>query len=295
MKLLREPLVHFLVAGAALFAAYGWFAGGGREPGPVDRTIVVGEREVAWLAETWERQRQRPPTADELRGLVLDYLREELLAREARKLELDRDDTVVRRRLAQKMDFILGETAQRAEPAEDDLRRLYETGAGRFAAPATTSFVHVFFRSEGREELATAEARTALDALERDPERAFADLGDPTLLPAEIEGADERDIAGQFGVEFAAAVRELAPGGWHGPIRSAFGIHLVRVTARTAPRPRAFEQVRDELVASWHREGEERARAAYFADLVREYDVEVADDLRPLVDPALAELRSVTP
>jgi hypothetical protein len=293
MKLLREPLVHFLAAGTLLFAAYGWLGSEG-DSGPADRRVVVGEREAAWLAETWQRQRQRPPSAEELQGLLADYLREELLAREARALELDRDDTVVRRRLAQKMEFLLADTASRAEPADDDLRRLYEAGADRFAEPATTSFEQVFVRADEGEERAASRARELLAALAADGGRGFAELGDPTLLPAAVEAADEAAIAAQFGAEFARAVAGLSPGAWHGPVTSAFGVHLVRVTARHDARPRRFEEARPELVAEWHRERDEAAQREYFAGLLREYEIEVAESLRPLLTPALAAVGGAT-
>jgi hypothetical protein len=294
MKLLREPLVHFLAAGALLFAGYGWLGGGAGDAGPADRRVVVGEREAAWLAETWQRQRQRPPSAEELQGLLADYLREELLARSARALELDRDDTVVRRRLAQKMEFLLADTASRVEPEEDDLRRLYGASADRFAEPATISFEQVFVRVDEGDERAAARAGELLAALAADGGRGFAELGDPTLLPAAVEAADEAAIAAQFGAEFARAVAGQPSGDWRGPVRSGFGLHLVRVSARGAARPRAFEEVRDELVVEWHRERDEAAQRAYFAGLLREYEIEVAESLRPLLTPALAAVGGAT-
>jgi hypothetical protein len=294
MKFLREPLVHFLAAGALLFAVYGWLGRGADEAGPADRRVVVGEREMTWLAETWQRQRQRPPSAEELQGLLADYLREELLAREARALELDRDDTVVRRRLAQKMEFLLADTVSRAEPAEDDLRRLFAARSDRFAAPARTSFEQVFVRADEREGHADERASRLLAALAAEPGRGIAELGDPTLLPAEVVAADEREIAAQFGVDFARAVGELTPGEWRGPLRSAFGLHLVRVTGREDGRPRGYDEVRDELVAEWHRERDEAAQQAYFAGLLREYEIEVAESLRPLLAPALAAVGGAT-
>ena len=292
MRLIKEPLVHFALAGAALFAAHAWLNRGEMSSDRSERTLRIGEREVAWLAETWSRQQQRPPTDAELQGLLADYLKEELLAREARALELDRDDTVVRRRLAQKMGFVLEDTARIAEPTEGELRALYDTRRAEFATPARTSFEQIFFDVESRGERAAADARDLLARLEREAGAVnFADQGDRTLLPPALEHADESEIAEQFGAELAGALIALEPGGWRGPIVSTFGLHLVRVTERQAPRARPFEEVRDALAAEWLRGREEAARRAYFAALLEKYDVEVAESARPLLAPALAALR----
>jgi hypothetical protein len=187
------------------------------------------------------------------------------------------------------MEFLLADTAARGEPTEDELRRLFEARADHFATPARTSFAQVFVASEKRGgSAADDEARRILAVLAGGRDFAFTELGDPSLLPAEVVAADEREIAGQFGAEFVRAIAELPLDVWRGPIPSAFGLHLVRVTAREQARPRSFDDVRDELVAEWHREREEEAEAAYFAGLLRQYDIRVDDNLRPLLAPALA-------
>ena len=292
MKLIREPLLHFTVAGALLFGAYAWLNRGGTGAGSAERTVRIGEREVAWLAETWMRQWQRAPTASELQGLVADHLREELLAREARELELDRDDTIVRRRLAQKMTFLLEDTARLGEPTEAELRALYDTQRARFDTPARSSFLQVYFNPEKRGARADEDARRTLSRLAKSGARAdVAVLGDPSLLPAELADTDEQAIASQFGAGFARAVAALAPGTWQGPIESGFGLHLVRVTARQEARPRPLEEVRSQLVEEWRRGREAKAKQANFTGLLRKYDVQVAESVLPLVGPVLATVQ----
>lgn len=291
-KLLREPLLHFLLAGVVLFGAYAWLNRDENDSGDLDRRIQITEREVAWLTETWTRQWQRQPDDRELQGLVTDYLREELLAREARALELDRDDVVVRRRLAQKMNFILEDTARLAAPTDEQLRALYEADRSRFDAPATVSFVSVFFSSDRRGDRAAKDAEALLARLSAaganaDPGRA----GDSTLLPGELLDADEQTVSGDFGAEFAKAVMKLPPGEWHGPVASAFGQHLVRVTERRESAARPFDAIREALVEEWRRRGEADAKELYFKGLLGRYDIEATDSVRPLIDPALATLR----
>ena len=295
MKFFREPLLHFLLAGALLFGAYAWLNRGENDAGDLDRTIRITEREMTWLAETWKRQWQRQPNERELQGLVTDYLREELLAREARGLELDRDDLIVRRRLAQKMTFILEDTARLAEPEDAELRALYDADRTRFDAPAQISFVTVFFSTDKRGDRAAADARAMLDRLSAAGAGSIPrNAGDSSLLPNELQDADEQTISGVFGAEFAKAVMTLAPGEWHGPVESAFGLHLVRVTARRDSQPRPFEAIRGSLVVEWQRRSEIAAKDAYFKALLERYDVVATDNVRPLIDPALATLRGET-
>jgi hypothetical protein len=142
---LKEPLLHFLVAGGLLFAVYAWLNRvGGEAPGVVRITAA----EVHWLKETWARQWQRPPSEQELRGVVADYVKEVLLAREARALGLDENDTVVRRRLAQKLEFLVQDTVRLAEPREDELCQLYDASRTRYHTPARLSFTHIYFKTE---------------------------------------------------------------------------------------------------------------------------------------------------
>ena len=247
---------------------------------------------MAWLSETWTRQSQRPPNDVELQGLIADYLREELLSREARGLELDRDDIVVRRRLAQKMSFLLEDTANLASPTEDELRALYAADRARFEAPAQVSLVTVYFSTDERGDRAPADARSALEKLRAGgPGADPAAMGDRSLLPTEMQAVDEQTIAGTFGHEFARTVIAMEPGDWQGPIDSSFGLHLVRITARRESESRPFEAVRDALVEEWRRRAQEAVKQSYFKGLLERYEIAASDGVRPLIAPAVATLR----
>src|SRR5262245_12825913 len=156
---LREPLLHFLVIGAALFGLYRLV--GGAEQGP--REIVVSEAQVEALAQNFSRTWMRPPTAAEVRGLVDDYVKEEIYYREAIALGLDRDDTVIRRRLRQKMEFVSDDVAATREPTEADLAAFLESNAESFADPPSLSFRQVFFSGDKRGAGAQSDARQALE------------------------------------------------------------------------------------------------------------------------------------
>ena len=175
----------------------------------------IGEGDVQWLKETWARQWQREPTREELRGLVTEFLKEELLTREAREMGLDGNDTVVRRRLAQKLEFLIQDTSRLSEPTDDDRRAD-----------------------------AAADAKTVLEKLSHaDAPASAADMGDRLLIDAEFHDADEQTVSGQFGRDFARAVFTLKQGEWQGPIESGYGLHLVHVSELKPARQREFAEV----------------------------------------------------
>jgi parvulin-like peptidyl-prolyl cis-trans isomerase-like protein len=282
--LLKEPLLHFLLIGAAVFGVYAWLHRDARDSGALHR-VRIDEGDVKWLAEAWTRQWQREPTRDELRGLVTEYLREEVLAREARALGLDDNDTIVRRRLAQKLEFLVQDTARVAEPSDDDLRRFYVANPDRFMTAARVSFAQVYFSREQRRD-AAADATTALAALPANasPERAAA-MGDRLFIDAEFRDVDEQTVAAQFGHSFTRAVFALVPGEWHGPVESGYGLHLVRVSAQQPPRLREFAEARAQVLERWREQQERHSEEQYFATLLKKYYVHVDDTVKPLLGP----------
>jgi hypothetical protein len=194
--------------------------------------------------------------------------------------------------MAQKMNFILEDTARLAAPTDEQLRALYESDRARFDAPAMVSFETVFFSEDKRGDAAARDAQALLARLaaggrDADP----GDVGDGTLLPREMSDADQQAIAGVFGDGFAGAVMTQTPGRWNGPVASAFGQHLVRVTARREGAARGLDEIRAELVEEWHRRGQADAKTLYFKGLLERYEIDATDSVRPLIDPALAALR----
>ena len=282
-KLVNEPLLHFLLLGALLFGAYSWLnRGASGRSGSSATTVRITTNEVAWLAETWTRQWQREPTREEMRSLVTEFLKEELLSREARAMGLDEDDTIVRRRLAQKLEFLVQDTSRLAEPTEGDLRRFYAAHPERFRTEARISFTQVYFSREKRAD-ALDDAKAALNELSRGAKSA--DLGDRLLIDSEIDDADMTSVAGQFGPEFAKAVFALKPGAWSGPIESGYGLHLVRVSESWPARQRQFAEVKTQALERWREERQRDDNEKYFAALMKKYDIVVDDKLKPLIGP----------
>jgi hypothetical protein len=263
--LLREPLVHFLLGGAAIFLLHGWMADPGA--GPQDR-ILVSEDRVSMLVRSFERTWMRAPTGPELQGLIDDYVTEEVLYREALALGLDRDDLVVRRRMRQKMEF-LNEGLTESDPTEEDLHAFLAAHPERSRIPSRVSFTQVFLNPAADD--ARAADLLALLRAGEDP----SSVGDATLLPQGLSGATPSQVAGTFGTAFAEALAEASPGTWSGPIASSFGRHLVRVDAYEPGRLPRLEEVRDAVEREWAGERRREARERFTDELRQRYDVEV--------------------
>ena len=269
---LKEPLVHFLIVGGLIFAGYTWLD---LAPAHEPRMVRVTSAEVSWLKETWTRQWQRPPDDQELRGLVTDYLKEKLLAHEARELGLDENDTVVRRRLAQKMEFLVQDTASLAEPVEDELRQVYASHRDNYTTPVHISFHQIYFKSESDASQGLKELQTS----------GTGDVGDPIMLEREYIRTDEQTVTSLFGPKFAERVFTLEPGPWQGPIESGYGFHLVRIGERVPPELRPFEEVRSQVVSEWHRSQQAKIQAQFFSELLKKYDIIVDESVKPLMGP----------
>lgn len=240
--ILREPLVHFLALGALLFILY-LRANGGLAAG--SNRIVVGAGQVASLRASFERLWMRPPTAEELNALVEDYVREEIAVREAMAQGLDQGDIVIRRRLRQKLEFLLEDEVSVSAPSDSELQAWLDTHRSEFMVQPVLRFRQVYVNRDRRGATAQADAEALLGRL-----RAGADpgtVGDPTLLPLETGPAEVRDIALRFGEAFAAAVAGLEPGPWNGPVTSGYGLHLVQVLEKTAGHAPPLAQVREQV------------------------------------------------
>lgn len=264
---LREPLVHFVVLGAALFALHRAVA----PPAPT-RTIVVSAALQRGFAEEHRRRHGRLPTAEEAGALVARYVDTEVMLREALALGLDRGDIIVRRRLVQKMEFVNQGIEPVPPPSDADLTAFLDRHAERYAVAARTTFEHVFVASaHGAASAAIAADLAARLAAGDDPAR----LGDPFLRGRVVEAETERGVAGVFGPAFAAEVWRLPAGEWAGPIASSFGLHLVRVTERTGGRRAALAEVRRALERDWEEERRAEAGRAALARLRARYVVRV--------------------
>ncbi len=267
---LREPLVHFLIAGAALFAVDA-MRGGEVDTG--DRKIVVTAGQVTRLTSNWMRTWQRPPTDAELDGLIRDYIKEEIYYREALRLDLDRDDAIIRRRLRSKMEFLATAEAENATPSDDELQVRLDRNPAKYARAPAFSFDQVYVAVGESEDTAMAKARRLLQRLKGGADAGA--LGDVISLSRTFEATTKSDIAREFGDEFAAALPALPQGQWSGPVPSGFGLHLVRVRKVTAPGAPELAQVRQAVENDWRAESREMRESAAYQVLLDSYDITI--------------------
>ena len=255
MSLLRrvvtEPLFQFIVIGAALFGLYTVFGEGG-EPQTETPTIVVTPGRIAHLSEVFSRTWQRPPTPDELEGLIDAYIKEEVYYREGRRLGLDLDDTIVRRRLQQKMEFLLEPGEDQLSPKPGELEDFLKDNAFAFRFPEEISFQQVYFDPQDRAD-AEADAEAALAELIAGRVNAN-EVGDATLLPGTMPLSTPNQIAGTFGGEFLDGLEGLPDEEWSGPISSTFGLHLVRIGERQPARDPELAEVLEDVTQEWRTE-----------------------------------------
>jgi hypothetical protein len=249
-------LAHFLLIGLALFVIYDVVGDPQIER---EARIVITVQDQLQLAAVWQKQWQRPPTERELQGLVQARIREEVLYREAKAMGLDEGDTIIRRRLAQKLEFLSQDLATAAEPSEQELADFLADDPDRFLVPARLTFSHVYVSVDRRGPAAEQDSVEMLGRL-----RAGADpagLGDRFMLQRRYAQHTEREIGQLFGSGFAARLVELEPGRWQGPVPSGYGLHLVRIEERISSREPMLDEVRqrvrDELLAQRRREANE--------------------------------------
>ena len=268
---LRDPLVVFVLLGIGVFALDGWLAGG-ETARPV---IEITQDEVEGLRARWIAQWGREPTGDELQTLVDEAVDEEILYREAQRLGLDRDDAIVRRRLAQKLTFILEDAGATGPPSEAEVEEYYARHAERYRRPGRTTFDHVFLSGDSRTDPA-GDAAVLLGELRGGGDSGddgWQRLGDPFMLARTYTNRSDQEIAGLFGRVFADAVAGLPGSGWNGPVESTYGMHLVRVNGRTSSRTPVLAEVRDRVTADLREDRRRERSLAAYQDLRDAYQV----------------------
>jgi hypothetical protein len=272
-RLLREPLLHFLLLGIALFGVYAL----ARDKTP-DRTgqIVVTQSQIEQLVIGFTRTWQRPPTSEELAGLVEDRIREEVLYREALSMGLDRDDTIVRRRLRQKLEFLIPDLAsQIAPPTEGELEAHLQQHADKYRGAQTVSFEQVFFDRERRGKSAWTDAVSALTQL-NGPRGSAVNLdtvGDASLLPIELTRTPQSEVARLFGGTFSQRLMNAPPGHWAGPLESSYGLHVVLVREQVPGRMPEMANVREAVLRDFQEERRKQALDAAYAKFRAGYAV----------------------
>ena len=260
-RLLREPLVHFLAIGAVLFGLYGLAPPGHPTAVLPSKEVRLSQGEIVQLTQLFQSQWRRLPTPQELQRLVEAKVEQEILYREALAMGLDKDDEIVKRRMAQKMQFLAEDVAAAREPTTAELKAWFDSNSAKFAQPPLLSFRHLYFSPDRRGARARDDAQQALAKLAGQPvdTQAAGALADPFMFQDSYRDRAPDYLAKEFGPRFALAVSKLAPGSWQGPVESGFGWHLVFVDTVIPVRVPAFEEIESDVRTAWL--GEQKAQA----------------------------------
>jgi hypothetical protein len=277
-RLFKEPLIQFLIIGAAIYGAYAVF--GTPEEDYRDNIILVDSNRINAMVSEWESRWQRPPTRQEIDGLIQQYIKEDVLYRQAVSMGLNEDDPITRRRMAQKLEFLTSDLAQLQEPAEGELEAFFEENEADYRDPDRISFSHIFIDPDARGDATLDDAEVLLAQLKAagEPTEEMLQQGDRFMLQNYFAAASELDIRRQLGSGFAESVIVLEPGRWHGPVLSGYGVHLVYVfDFQAAPAPQ-FAAVRERVLEDWHTVKREEFNQQFLESLKERFEI-IVDEL----------------
>ena len=282
-------MLHFFLLGGLVFAAYGWLGNDGIE----GRELVVTAGQQRSLVETFERTWRRSPSPEERANLIEDFVRQELAYRQSASMQLDRNDIVIKRRLRQKLETLTQDMATLAPPSEAEQESYFASNAERYRIEARFTFEQIFFSTELRGDRAERDARAVLAELRSEPTgRDPWAAGDRTMLPAHTKDARQSQVAAIFGERFAEQLGAIEPGQWSEPVRSGFGLHLVRITDRVASRIPPFTDVADEVRAEIQSRRRQDAVDSLYDGLRKNYTIRI-DSMPPeqidSVEPVTAD------
>lgn len=271
-SMLREPLLHFLFIGAALFLLFELFD---NPAGPQSNRVVITDGQIEFLKASYTRARQRPPTEQELQGLVDGYVREEILYREALALGLDKDDSIIRKRLNQKLELMSDDIAGITIPSDEQLQEFLETHAESFRTEPQVAFRHVFIDVAQRGYQATDEASKLLAVLSDEKSNSDPDtLGDRLMLPTTYTLTPVGEIAKMFGKPFSLELINSKPGQWTGPVQSGYGLHLILVTEHVVGKLPQLDEIRETVEWEWSAAHRKELKENIYKEIREKYSIE---------------------
>ena len=262
-RIVKEPLVHFLLIGGLIFAAYSIFDNAPAATKP--NQIIISTSDLTALSAQFEGAWKRSPEPDELQAMTEELIRQKVLVSAALDLGLDRGDAVIEQRLRQKMEFFAASIAEAIEPTNEELETFFHANSEKYKTPPQFALNQIYLGQSSTAEYIT----TTLNALKAgaDP----AQVGQPTLLPARLDLTQSRALDSAFGTGFAAALSPLSMDEWDGPVKSGYGVHLVQITAKSPSALPPLDQVKDKVLADWQSAKREEVQEQYYQTLRQGY------------------------
>jgi len=268
-KLQHEPLAHFIILGALLFAGHNLWQG---HIANTDSTITVSTEEMERQSLIFASENRRKPTSDDLKALLFSYVEEEALVREAERLGLGENDTIIRRRLAQKMRFLIENLDAPALPNEIELQTYFKTNIENFVRPEKREFSHIYLSPEVHGDKLELEAQTLIQKTQTTD---WKSLGEPFIMKRKFGPLSLTEVSRLFGPEFANSIFQASGQNWQGPVESAFGLHLIRIDSisyRVIPK---FEDIKEDVKILWQEEALRSANQKRLKTLIDKYTIDI--------------------
>ncbi|QCK15440.1 peptidyl-prolyl cis-trans isomerase [Mangrovivirga cuniculi] len=288
-KLLKEPFLHFVLIGLLIFMVYSLTT----DEYDSDKDIIIDDSDISHLVSIWELQWQREPTTEELTGLIKKTVKQEVMYREALKMNLDHNDEIIKRRLAQKMDFLTNDVSALVnKPSDEDLESYYKENSGRYLRPHQFSFYQVCFTYDNHSDPVNQAKLILNDNSDLSPEQ-FMKFGDPLPFPYYYESIYANKLNSELGGKIAESLQELPLNQWTGPVESGFGTHLIYLTDRTEPKLPSFAQMKDVIRRDYDYDMEIESRKKIYDNIKSGYELKLKANLdKELKDKIMSEFGS---
>ncbi|MBV1887744.1 MAG: peptidyl-prolyl cis-trans isomerase [Urechidicola sp.] len=269
-KLLKEPFSHFIFIGIGLFILYGLV----NEETSSENTIIVNDFDVSSLISKWEMQWKRSPTEQELQNLINQNIKQEIFYQEALKMNLDHNDEIIKRRLAQKMQFLSNDIAALTEPTDEILKAYYKKNLDKYQTPTTYSLYQITYSPDKRKD----NYKDAVETLKHFPNASFEEMknwGDKLPFSYYFEEVNANELGLQLGSKFRDAIENQETNKWIGPIPSGFGYHLVFITKKVPPQIPAYEMVKNDVLMNYEYDNQKETNDLIYKELKKSYNIDI--------------------
>jgi hypothetical protein len=267
-RLFREPLFHFMVLGALLFLLFHFVKVGSSAK---QNEIIVSAGTLQTMSEGFQRIWKRPPTQKELGALIEDYIKEEVYYREAMSMGMDRDDTIIRKRLRQKMEFLADGMGYIKEPTEKDLESYLQKHPEKFRVESRYTFSHIYLNPESSHNASELLVKLNTAGPSADPRK----YGDAFAQGYYFSNQSESNLSRTFGDQFVKQLSQVETGKWVGPIQSEKGQHLVFINDRTIGRTPPLSEVRKQVQSEWMTDEAKQTSEKFYENLRSKYTIKI--------------------
>jgi hypothetical protein len=273
--ILKEPMVLFLFLGLLIFS----YDSLTTNPYESEKALVISQGNIRHLTAGFEKTWQRPPTREELERLVDERIREEVFYREAMALRLDDEDTIVRRRLRQKYEFLVEDLGNYSDPADDELDSYMNAHPDEFRLEAKLTFQQIYL-DPSKPRNTPAYIQSLKEQLQDGSieNSRLSELGDSFMLAFSHPATGARVVDSNFGSGFSDRLMALPIGSWQGPIESGYGLHLVHLKRYIPARTPSLDEVRGRVVLEWQRAKKQAFLQNHYETLLKKYEIVIEDD-----------------